>query len=203
MKAREIMTRSVVTVPTWTTVQDAARLLVSRGFTALPVIDEGGKLVGIVSEADLLRDRIPADPRIHGIGDTPCNQSNTVAGVMTTSVESLTPGADASDAARMMIDENIRCLPVVDGVGVVGVITRRDLLRLGVVHNDHDTQRAVNSALEKLGSSGRWSASVRAGVVDIEDFRDVAADRQSAATAAAAVPGVVAAVARHQTCDPF
>lgn len=47
---------------------------------------------------------------------------------MTSPVESLTPGADAADAAEIMLDERIRCLPIVDGHGVVGVITRRDLL---------------------------------------------------------------------------
>jgi CBS domain-containing protein len=52
---------------------------------------------------------------------------------MTSPVESLTPGAEAVDAARIMVDERIRCLPIVDGRHVVGILTRRDLLEAGVV----------------------------------------------------------------------
>ena len=63
MLARDIMTRPVISVGTGTSVAEASRLLVDRGFTAAPVVDDDGRLVGIVTEADLLRGRIAPDPR--------------------------------------------------------------------------------------------------------------------------------------------
>ena len=76
----------------------------------------------------MLANRDPADPRIHGYSLQRI-PNRSVADVMTTCVESLTPGADVKDAADIMVNERIRCLPVVDGYNVVGVITRRDLVR--------------------------------------------------------------------------
>jgi CBS domain-containing protein len=129
MLARDVMTRPVISTLMTTTVTDATHLLIDNGFTALPVVDaEDGRLVGIITEADLLRGRISGDPR-RSRGTTPSYQPRIVADVMTSPVESLTAGADIADAARIMVDQRIRCLPIVDGYGVVGVITRRDLLR--------------------------------------------------------------------------
>ena len=65
MEAREVMSRPAVTVSTSASIADAARVLIERGFTALPVVDDDDRLVGIVTEADLIRDRVPADPRVH------------------------------------------------------------------------------------------------------------------------------------------
>ena len=129
MLARDVMTRPVISTLMTTSVTEATHLLIDNGFTALPVVDaEDGRLVGIITEADLLRGRISGDPR-RSRGTTPGYQPRIVADVMTSPVESLTAGADIADAARIMVDQRIRCLPIVDGYGVVGVITRRDLLR--------------------------------------------------------------------------
>ena len=59
MQARDIMCRKVISVTTTTTVGDAATLLASRGFTALPVLDGDGDLIGLVTEADILRTGSP------------------------------------------------------------------------------------------------------------------------------------------------
>jgi CBS domain-containing protein len=124
MKARNIMSGNVVTVSSTASIPEVARILVERGFTSIPVVDDDdGRLVGIVSEADLLRGWGVASA-------TPGHRSGrTVADVMTTPVESLAPGADASALVAMMIDERVRCIPITEGPGVVGVITLRDLLR--------------------------------------------------------------------------
>jgi len=128
MLIRQIMSSPAVTISSASSVQHAAGTLRSHGFTALPVLDDDGRLVGIVTEADILDGQMEPDalrptgmPRHRRRGDT-------VGEVMTSPVESLTPGADVADAADIMLDERIRCLPVVDGRTVVGVITRRDLL---------------------------------------------------------------------------
>ncbi len=205
MKVRDVMTSPAVTVSPSAGISLVAELLVSRGFTAVPVTDDDDRLIGIVTEADLIRNRIPADPRIHGRSVRPSHwrRPETVADVMTTSVESLTPGADIADVARMMLDERVRCFPIVDGASVVGVITRRDLLRAAVVHDDRVVEAAVAAQLIALDDSGRFRVSVQGGVADIEDYRDDAVDRIHAERVAAAVPGVVAVHAHHETVDPF
>jgi CBS domain-containing protein len=58
MRARDIMTSPVITVRPAMTIKEAARLLATHGFTALPVVDDDERLIGIVTEADLVRDRI-------------------------------------------------------------------------------------------------------------------------------------------------
>ena len=68
MRTRDVMTTNVVAVNPETPAREAAGLLTERGFTALPVVDDAGELVGIVGEAELLHDRLPQDPRwlVHG-----------------------------------------------------------------------------------------------------------------------------------------
>ncbi|MGY6651549.1 CBS domain-containing protein [Amycolatopsis sp. TRM77291] len=63
MRARDLMSAPVVTVTPGTTAKHAAELLAERGFTALPVVDEDDRLIGIVTEADLIRNRFPHDVR--------------------------------------------------------------------------------------------------------------------------------------------
>ncbi len=130
MKARDVMTQPVVTVLTSTTLAEAAQLLSSHGFTALPVVDDDGRLVGIVTEADLIKDRMAPDPRRqYWRPRRSPSAAAAVEQVMTTPVESLTPGADAADAVQIMLRQHIRCLPIVDGQHLVGIVTRRDLMR--------------------------------------------------------------------------
>ncbi len=129
MRAREVMSHPVITVQISTSITAAAQLLVANGFTAAPVLDEDDRLVGIITEADLIRGALPSDPRVQARWNLNWLPHGVVGDLMSTSVESLTPGANVADAARMMIDERIRCLPIVDGLTVVGVITRRDVLR--------------------------------------------------------------------------
>lgn len=197
MKIRQVMSHPAVTVEAGAPSTEAAQLLIANGFTALPVVDSDGRLIGIVTEADLLSHSLAgagARQRHHGPG--------TVESVMTSPVESLTPGCLTSDAARMMVDERIRCLPVVDGIRVVGVVTRRDLLRAGLKGDDARIADEVQQALEAFAGSDRWSIGVRAGVVAIEDYRDIAEDRAVARRLASTVPGVVSVTVEHQTFDP-
>jgi len=123
MHARDIMTKTVVSVKPTVAIQLAAHTLTQRGFTALPVVNEAGDLVGIVTEADLIRDRFPADP------STPSGL--TVGDVMTSPVVGVSHDADVSIIARAMLTTQRRCLPIVDGSTLVGVVTRGHRSRTG------------------------------------------------------------------------
>src|SRR5438270_6785063 len=71
MRARDVMTSPAITVTPGTTVKEAATLLAVNGFTALPVLDDDDRLIGIVTEADLVRDRFPYDPRYRHLHPDP------------------------------------------------------------------------------------------------------------------------------------
>ncbi|MEP6981478.1 MAG: CBS domain-containing protein [Nakamurella sp.] len=198
------MTRRVSTVTTSTRCVDAARMLVDGGFTAAPVVDADGRLVGIVSESDLLRYRLPDDPhRVDGLRRRTPPAVGLVVDAMTTPVESLTPGADIADAVRIMLAERIRCLPVVDGTGVVGIVTRRDLLRFAVESDHPALDVAVMRQLAAIGRPDRWDVTIADGDVDLGDYGADDDDRRAAARRASAVPGVQSVTTHQSYADPF
>ncbi|MBC6445823.1 CBS domain-containing protein [Actinokineospora xionganensis] len=198
MRAKDIMSSPVLTVGTSTTVKEAASLLASHGFTAAPVVDEDDRLVGVVTEADLVRDRLPRDPRslIHpGAQATGPAVAHSVGEVMSTPVTSMNPGADVADLAAALLGAGHRSMPIVEGSHVVGIVTRRDLLRT-IARDDEAVAKDVRHRLEIYGGRGRWSVRVADGAVTIDDEHDDATDRHVATVLARAVPGVVSA-----TCD--
>lgn len=113
---RELMTTDVVTVAPGDPVELAVELLLARRFTALPVVD-GGRLVGVVSEADLLGDRIAGrrGPR-------------TVGAVMTRAPVTVPVDATVGDVVALVAEQGLRMVPVVDGPALVGVLSRGDLV---------------------------------------------------------------------------
>jgi CBS domain-containing protein len=145
MHARDIMTKTVVSVKPTVAIQLAAHTLTQRGFTALPVVNEAGDLVGIVTEADLIRDRFPADP------STPSGL--TVGDVMTSPVVGIDHDADVTVIARAMLTAQRRCLPIVDGSTLVGIVTRRDIVR-SLARPDADIAVEVRRRLQVLGATG-------------------------------------------------
>ncbi|KAA2261848.1 CBS domain-containing protein [Solihabitans fulvus] len=193
MRAKDIMTTPVITVRAGASIKETSTLLATHGFTAAPVTDEDDRLIGIVTEADLIKDRILPDPRSHMIRDTSHHERPpmTVGEVMTTPVEGMTPGADAADLARMMVEEGIRSIPIVDGAAVVGIVSRRDLLRT-LIRDDETIAADVRHQLRMYGGDHRWRVTVAAGVVTIADCFDNATDRRVAEVLAGAVAGVVA-----------
>jgi len=117
-------TKDLVTVSETTPADDAIRTLVEHRFTALPVVT-GGKLIGLVSEADLVHDPLAGRRARH---------TSSVAGLMTTDVATSAPDAPVEDLYRLLIDEGLRLVPVVKGGFLVGIATRGDLLRLPATH---------------------------------------------------------------------
>jgi len=149
MQTRDIMTSPVVTVTPDTSVKDAAAALVEHGINAVPVVDDGRRLVGIVSEADLLRLEEPYGAgagRASPPGKRP--RPRTVREVMTRAVYTMPEDADAAAAARLMLRHGLKSIPVVAGGLVVGIVARRDLLRL-VVRSDQDIHADLERRLKE------------------------------------------------------
>ncbi len=196
MRARDIMSTPVVTVRPETPVKTAAALLAGNGFTALPVVADHEVLVGIDTEADLVRDRVPRDPRAlcHPGADRPTTTTTTVGEVMTAPATAMGPGTDVAVLASALLDTHRRTMPIVDGTRLVGVVTRRDIVRV-IARDDRTIADEVRHRLALYGGDGRWQVAVRDGVVSIGDQFDDPTDRHVATVLAEAVPGVVRATA--------
>lgn len=200
MRVRNAMTSPVVTVRATDLVKDVAALLAAHGFSCLPVVDEEGALVGVVTEADLVRGQIPHDPR-SPLLPAELDQAPppaTGSEVMTSDVRTVPSTADVADVAATMVHDRLRSLPVLDGEELVGIITRRDLVRV-VGREDGVVERDVRHRLSvAFGADWRWTVQVDHGVTTIEDAMDDAADRHTVAVLAAAVPGVLHVDVTHR-----
>lgn len=195
MRARDIMTSPVITVNPRTTIKEAARILATHGFTALPVVADDDRLVGIVTEADVVRGRIPPDPRAHilpGYEEATGPVTTTVGEVMTTRVTAMEPGTDVALLAAALIDARQRSMPIVEGSRLVGIVTRRDVVAT-VGRDDATVATDVRHRLELYGGPDRWTVECHEGVVTIGDRLDDATDRHVVSVLAEAVPGVVRA----------
>jgi len=194
MRVRDVMTRSVVTVESGTAIVAAAEVITERGFTLLPVVDGMARLVGVVTEADLMRDRVHVDPRalLHGEPPRPQPDAHTiVADVMTTEVRTATANTDLADLTTLMLDTGLRSVPVVEGERLVGIVTRRDVLK-AVCRDDRTIAADVRHRLARYGDSSRWQVRVRDSRVEVVDGHgDDELERHIVSVLVGAVPGVV------------
>ncbi|MCP9465454.1 MAG: CBS domain-containing protein [Nitrospira sp.] len=124
--ARDLMTSPVITLASTHTLGDAWHIMTTKGFRHLPITSLDGILVGLVSERDLLSQ---APDLI--MGKSPSAAAHIkLAEIMTTRVISATPSTDIRDIARIMLDERIHAVPILDGNRhPVGIVSSRDLLR--------------------------------------------------------------------------
>jgi CBS-domain-containing membrane protein len=150
-RVRDVMTQEVVTVDEHASFKEVATLLTERRVSALPVLDGEGRVVGLVSEADLmLKEEFPEGPpearlfqsrrrrqtRAKAAGDT-------AAELMTSPAVTIGPDASVAQAARLLHRHGIKRLPVVDPAGpLLGIVSRADLLKV-FLRSDADISREV------------------------------------------------------------
>jgi len=145
MEVRNIMTEEVITVSTGDSVETCAKLLQENNISGLPVLDEAGRVAGIVTEGDLIRraSRVKAPGYLEILGgliylgspkkfvDELQRAMSLEAGqLMSTNVIAVNPEETLEKAATLMIEKGISRLPVLDKQGkLVGIISRRDIMR--------------------------------------------------------------------------
>jgi CBS domain-containing protein len=163
-KVRNVMTTEVVTVTEQVPFVELVRLMAVHRISALPVLGADGHLVGIVSEADLLRkeeyqdDQDDDQHRFHLQGRRQRvarakAAAHTAAEVMTTPVVTVSPDATVAVAAKLLARHGVKRLPVVDDdARLVGIVSRADLLRL-YLRDDEAIRREV---VEQVLLQGLW-----------------------------------------------
>ncbi len=144
LTAAEIMTKEVITVKKETTVRELAELFTAYRIGSIPVVDDAGDLIGIVSETDLVeQDRNFHIPTVISLFDWVIYlesekkfekelkkmTAQTVAEIYTQEVETVAPSTPISDVADVMSRKRIHAVPVVDEGRIVGIVSRIDLIR--------------------------------------------------------------------------
>jgi acetoin utilization protein AcuB len=129
MRVEDVMTRRLVTVPPETTVLDAQVRLTREGIRHLLVTDEGGELLGIVTDRDI-RLNLPSPATSLSVWEMKDLLSRlTVGEIMTKAVVTVGPRREVSEAAVLMLEHKIGALPVLEDGRLAGIVTETDLLR--------------------------------------------------------------------------
>jgi len=115
---KNVMTDSPIVVHPETTIDDAIEVLLNHRVSGLPVVDRQGFLVGVISEIDIIDLVYKADIDGSLVGDFMCRE-----------IQSLNVDASLDDAASLFCGKNIRRIPIVQDGKLVGVLSRRDLIR--------------------------------------------------------------------------
>lgn len=147
-KVRDIMTKNVIACQADTSIKEAARLMFLNGLTGLPVLDKQDKLVGIITEYDLMRieDHLHLPVTFAFLGsivalDNPLNgdevekqlkqlAATKVSDLMTKEVKTIGPDASIEDVAELFLHKKVNPVPVVENGKLVGIISRADVVKL-------------------------------------------------------------------------
>jgi len=209
--ARDLMTPDVVTVPPETPILALAHMMAERHISAVPVLSKEGKVLGVVSEADLIRRLADAEEKepswFAGLFADPVAQAERyarvhgakAADVMTTEIIAVAPEDSATKIAKTMEEKNIRRVLVVKDGKLLGIVSRADLLRALVAPpgaaaagSDEQIRRAVVAAMRKEPWVDTFHTviEVKDGVVEIHGFSRSAAVQRALRVLAEQVPGV-------------
>lgn len=197
MNVRDVMTPAPATVGPDAPLKDVAQLLMERRISGVPVVDEAGAVLGVISEGDfLLKEAQGAEQhrtlwaRLWGRQEHEDLEVATCArDLMTSPAVTIEAGMSLSSAAALMASRKINRLPVVEGGRLVGILTRADVVR-SFVRSDEELLADVGEAIRALPGVG--VTGVRDGVAVLTG---VVADPEMAASlreAVHAIDGILA-----------
>ncbi|MBR0883021.1 CBS domain-containing protein [Bradyrhizobium japonicum] len=214
MQVRDVMVSPVITVDANATVREVAQLLLARRISAVPVIDADNKILGIVTEGDLIHRAEAGTERPYSwwlrllTGDAQLatdyvkSHAVKVNDIMTRDVVTAAPETPLHEIAMLLENNQIKRVPIVDQQGqLVGIVSRANLLqaiasarpKLDVSLSDASIRKRFLEEIKKQcwAHTLNLNATVRNGVVDLWGFAPSVAERTAIRVAAEAIPGVV------------
>jgi len=214
MKARDVMVSPVITVRPSASVREVAQIFLERRISAVPVVDEHGKLVGIISEGDLMHRAEAGTERkrswwLQGFtGDETLAaeyvkaHARKVADVMTRHVIYASPDTPLHEIANMLESNSIKRVPIVKNSQVVGIVSRANLIQ-AVASARKELDIPISDAVirdkllanlqgEHWAHTGLLNITVNGGVVDLWGITESDVERKAIRVAAESIPGVCA-----------
>ncbi len=213
MRAHQIMTRPVITVAPETTIVEAANTMLQKHVSGLPVVNEAGKLVGIISEGDFIRRSEIGTQRRRGqflrfilgsgkeANDFVHEHGRKVAEIMTQEPLTITEDTALEEIVELMEKNKVKRLPVIRDNKVVGIISRANLLQAvaslarqipdPTADDDHIRNRVIDAIEKNDWCPFGLSVIVRDGIVHLSGVITDERSRQAAIVAAENVSGVV------------
>lgn len=213
MQAKDVMTTVVATIGAGAEVQEAARLMLERHVSALPVIDEKDRVIGIISEGDLVRRAELGTDKAHGswwlrllafpaegaAADFVKTHSTRVRDVMSSPVISVGENAPLEKIALLLEKHRVKRVPVLRAGQLVGIVSRADLVRRLAIARPGKAPAAGNRSLRQrmlksLADAGvdatYLNVSVESGVLHVWGGVKSEAEKQALRVAAEGIPGV-------------
>lgn len=215
MQASDVMVSPVFTVGQHATVRGVAKLLLEKRISAVPVVDHVGKVVGIVTEGDLMRRAEAGTERSHSWWENFLAGDATIAAdyvkshavkiedVMTTDVVTAPPETSLHEIATLMEKNRIKRIPIVNQVGdLVGIVSRANLIqvvagarpKLEVTLPDSIIRQKLLDELQKQSWAHVHNLNVTVinGIVDLWGYVETDNERKAIRVVAEAIPGVSA-----------
>ena len=202
MNVEDVMTREVVTVGPDATLKDAAALLAEHRISGLPVVDDGGSVVGVFSERDVLAKELVQGERAAGLlavlrrrpDDAERRlEARRVGDAMSSPPITIGPGRPLGEAASTMVERDVNRLPVVDGGRLVGLVSRADLVRAFTRSDEEIAQEVREEVLVRtlLVSPKTVEVEVEQGAVTLRGWIEDERAARAAEALVARIPGVL------------
>jgi CBS domain-containing membrane protein len=126
---RDLMTSEVITLRADDNVSSFRDVLYDHGFRHVPIVDEEGNLVGLVTERDLLRNVLTDQADVPISVREEVMYSTQIGDIMVQDVQTVEPEDTLPHAAQIMLENKFGCVPVTDGELLVGILTESDFIR--------------------------------------------------------------------------
>jgi CBS domain-containing protein len=143
MKVKDIMTTKIQTCSPSNAVEDAAKIMIEEDFSAIPIVDKTNKLLGLVTESDFVGQQVDIPHSVKNLkelfGSTfdsrniqsiyASAKKKSLEEVMTTNLTTLSKDAELFEVIDLMLRKNLKRLPVAENDQLLGIVTRKDLLK--------------------------------------------------------------------------